>query len=60
MKANYLSLSLNVETKHFSVSRGGIFILDKKPKGYEVNGKIATKLKVNPQMISTLKKGNPL
>ena len=42
-------------TSHFSISRGGRFVLDINTKYYEVEEHIATKVKVNPQIISTFK-----
>ena len=41
------------------MSRGGIFILDRNPKRYELEENIATKFEVNPRMFSTLKTKNP-
>ena len=37
------------------MSRGGGLLLDGNPKGYEVAEHIATKVEVNPRMLSTLK-----
>ena len=37
------------------MSRGGRLLLDGNPKGYEVSEHIATKVEVNPRMLSTLK-----
>ena len=37
------------------MSRGGHFLQDGNPKGYEVAEHIYTKVEVNPRMISTLK-----
>ena len=42
-------------TSNFRMSRGGRLHLDGNPKGYEVAEHIATKVEVNPRMISTLK-----
>ena len=53
-----LSWFLNVATQNFRMSRGGCFLLDGYTKGYEVAEHIATKVEVNPRMISTLKKKN--
>ena len=55
MNATFLYLFLNVVTISFRISRGGFLILDGNPKGYEVSEHIATNVKVNSQMISTLK-----
>ena len=38
------------------MSRGGHLLIDGNPNGYEVSAHIATKVEINPQMISTLKK----
>ena len=40
------------------VSRVGRLLLDGNPKGYDVAEHIATKVEVNPQIISTLKNKN--
>ena len=37
------------------MSRGGCFLMDENPKGYEVSEHIATKVEVNPGIILTLK-----
>ena len=37
------------------MSRGGIFLLDRNPKGYEMSEDIATKVELNQWMLSTLK-----
>ena len=55
MNATFLSLFLNVVTRNLRMSRGGRSLLDRNPKGYEVAEYIATKVEVNPRMISTLK-----
>ena len=55
MNATFLSLFLNVVTKHFRVSRGVRLLLGGNPKGCAVAEHIATKFEVNPQMLSTLK-----
>ena len=56
MNATFLSWSLNVVTRKFSMSRGVHFLLDGNPKGCEVAEHIATQFEVNPWMLSTLKK----
>ena len=55
MNATFLSWFLNVVTINFRISRGGRLLLDGNPKGYEVAEHIATKVEVNPRMLSTLK-----
>ena len=55
MNATFLSWFLNVVTRHFRISRGGRLRLDGNPKGYEVAEHIATKVEVNPRILSTLK-----
>ena len=40
------------------MSRGGNFIMDGKPNGYQVSQYIATKFQVNAQMLSSLKNTN--
>ena len=55
MNATFLSWFLNVVTRNFRMSRVGCLLLDRNPKGYEVAYHTATKVEVNPQMISTLK-----
>ena len=57
--ATFLSWFLNVVTRNFRMSRGGHLLLDRNPKGYEVAEHIATKVEVNPRMLSTLKTKNP-
>ena len=42
-------------TRNFRMSRGGHLLLDGNTKGYEVADHTATKVEVNPQMLSTLK-----
>ena len=59
MNATYLSWFLNVATRNLRMLRGVYLILYVEPKGYEVSEHIATKVKVNPWMISTLKKTKP-
>ena len=59
INATLLSWLLNVVTRTFRMSRGGSLLLDGNPKGYEVAENIATKVEVNPRMISTLKMKNP-
>ena len=46
-------------TRNFSISTGGSFLMDGKPKGNEVASYIAIKVYVNSLMIPTLKKKNP-
>ena len=46
-------------TRNFRMSRGRLLILDGNPKGYEVAEHVATKVEVNPWMLSTLKMQNP-
>ena len=41
------------------MSRSGRLLLDGNPNGYEVAERIATKVVVNPRMLSTLKNENP-
>ena len=60
MNATFLSWFINVVTRKLNMSRGVILILDINPKGYEVSEHISTKFKVNPWMISTLKKLKPI
>ena len=55
MNATFLSWFLNVVTRNFRMSRGGRLLLDGNPKGCEVAEHIATKVEVNPWMLSTLK-----
>ena len=55
MDVNFLSWFLNVVTKTFRMSRGGSFLMGINPKGCEVAEHIATKVEVNPRMLSTLK-----
>ena len=43
-------------TIKFRISRGGCLLLDGEPNVYESAEHISTKVEVNPQMISTLKK----
>ena len=54
-----LSLFINLETRIFSISRGGSLLLDVNTKGYEVAEHIATKSEVNTRIFSSLKKKNP-
>ena len=53
--ATFLYWFLNAATRNFRMSRGGRLLLDGNPKGYEVSEHIATKVEVNPRMLSTLK-----
>ena len=41
------------------MSRGGCWILDENPTGYEVEEHITTNVEVNLQMVSTLKRKIP-
>ena len=43
------------EVSNLRMSRGGRLDLDGNPKGYKVAEHIATRVEVNPQMLSTLK-----
>ena len=60
MNATVLFWFTNVVKNDLRMSRGVILILDINPKGYEVSDHISTKFKVNPWMISTLKKLKPI
>ena len=53
--ATLLSWFINVVTRNFRMSRGGRLLLDGNPKGYEVAEHKATKVEVNPRILSTLK-----
>ena len=55
MNATFLYWSLNAVTRNFYMSIGGLLILYRNPNGYEVAEHIATKVEVNPRMLSTLK-----
>ena len=55
MNATFLSWFINVVTRNFRVIRGGHWLLDGDPKGYEVAEHIAKRVEVNIRMISTLK-----
>ena len=55
MNATFLSWFLNVVTRNLRMSRGGRLLMDGNPRGCEVEEHIATKVEVNPQMLSTLK-----
>ena len=57
MNITFLSWFLDVVTRSFSMSRGGRLHKERNLKGYEVGEHISTKVEVNPQMLSTLKKG---
>ena len=59
MNATFLFWFTNVVKNDLRMSRGVILILDVNPKGYEVSEHIATKVKVNLRMVSTLKKTKP-
>ena len=59
INTTFLSWFLNLVTKYFRISRGGRLIMGGNPKGYEVAEYIATKVEVNPRMLSTLKTQNP-
>ena len=63
MNATVLILFLNVVTRKFRMSRSGRLLLYGDPKGYEVEEHIehiATKVEVNPPMLSTLKNKKPI
>ena len=55
MNVTFFYWFLNVVTRNFRMSWGGRLILDGNPKGCEVSEHIATKFKVNPRILSTLK-----
>ena len=55
MNATFISRFLNVVTRNLRMSRGGSLLLDGNTKGYELAEHIATKLEVNPRMLSTSK-----
>ena len=59
MNATFLSRLINVVTRNLRMSRGVSLIMDINPKGYEVSEHIATKVKVNTWMLSTLKNTKP-
>ena len=56
---NFLFWFLNLVTRNFSMSRGGRLLLGVNPKGCEVAEYIATKIELNPWMLSTFKTQNP-
>ena len=56
MDETFLSWFHTIVTRNLMISRGVILILDVNPKWYEVSKHIATKFKVNPWIISILKK----
>ena len=58
--ATLLYWFINVVARHFRMSRGGSLLLDGNPKWYEVEDHIATKVEVNPRMLSTLKNAKPI
>ena len=55
MSENFLAWFLNVVTRNLSMSRGVRLPPDVNPKGCEYAEHIATKVEVNPHMLSTLK-----
>ena len=55
MNTTLWSWFLNLVTSHFIISRGRCFLPGVSPQGYEVEEHIATKVKINPRIISTLK-----
>ena len=59
MNETFLSWFLNVVETNLRMSRGVILIMYVKPKVYEVSDNIATKVKVNPWMLSRLKSKKP-
>ena len=54
MNVTFLSRLINAVTRHLIMSRDGRFIMDRNTKGYEVAEHMATKVDVNPRMLSTL------
>ena len=60
MNATFLSWFLNVVRSKLRISREFSFILGVNPKGYEVSEHIVTKVKVNPWMLTTLRKKKPI
>ena len=55
MNTNFLSWLLNVETSNLRIPRCRCLFLDGNPKGHELLEQTATKVEVNPRMLSTLK-----
>ena len=55
MNITFLSWFINVVTRNFGMSRCGSLLLDGNPNGYEVAEHIASKVELNPRMLSTLK-----
>ena len=45
--------------RNLKISRGYFLLLDRNPKGYELDEYTATNVKVNMRIISTLKNKNP-
>ena len=60
MNETFLYLFINIVTINLRMSIGVILIMCVNPNNYEVSDNIATKVKVNPWMLSTLKKKNPI
>ena len=60
MNETFLYLFINIVTINLRMLRGVILIMCVNPNNYEVSDNIATKVKVNPWMLSTLKKKNPI
>ena len=59
-ECNFLILITQCSDKKLRMSRGVRLILDGNPKGCEVAKHIATKVEINPRMLSTLKKGKSI
>ena len=60
MNETFLYLFINIVTINLRMLIGVILIMCVNPNNYEVSDNIATKVKVNPWMLSTLKKKNPI
>ena len=56
MKADLLSWLLNVVTSHYKISMHGILVIEVKTNRYDVAEHITTKVEVNTQIFSKLKK----
>ena len=57
---NYLSWFINAVTGYFRMSRCRSLLMYGNPKGCVIAEHIATKVEVNPQMLSTLKNGKSI
>ena len=55
MKVTFLSSFLNVVTRSLRMSRCGLLLMKRNPNVYELEEHVATKVEVNPRIISTLK-----